>query len=101
MEREVAIAERVRGDRAGEREAFLLVAQLRDKMKIDMQKDVFAVFKNAADQGDATSMRYLGWFYENGFGVARDVAQASEWYEKAANNGDVAAKARLKQLRDK
>ena len=38
-------------------------------------------------------MTNLGTFYEKGQGVAQDYAKAREWYEKAADKGDVEPKA--------
>lgn len=40
-----------------------------------------------ADQGNAQAQLDLGWFYENGRGVAQDDAQAVVWIRKAADQG--------------
>jgi Sel1 repeat len=74
------------------------LTRLQDISK-DVEKDVIRVFMMAAQHGDAPSMRYIGWFYQNGFGVGQDDAKARAWYEAAANNGDEIAKSRLEQLR--
>jgi tetratricopeptide (TPR) repeat protein len=66
--------------------------KLHDQMDINTKKEVFAVFHTGADLGDATAMRLLGGLYQDGFGAAQDFAKAREWYEKAADKGDTAAK---------
>ena len=47
----------------------------------------FQLFQQLAQQGDAESQYTLGWFYEDGLGVAQDNQQAVAWYQKAANQG--------------
>jgi TPR repeat protein len=64
------------------------------------KKEVFALFQEGADRGNATSMTNLGWLYDNGFGVAQDYAKAREWYEKAADKGDADAMVNLGVLYD-
>jgi TIR domain/Sel1 repeat len=59
--------------------------------QIAVHEDIVAMLKKDADQGDATSMRYLGWLYEFGSGVPQNYAQARKWYEMAANKGDALA----------
>jgi hypothetical protein len=44
-----------------------------------------------AAQGDPFAQTELGFMYRNGFGVAKDEAQALEWYETAAEAGFVLA----------
>jgi TPR repeat protein len=66
--------------------------KLHDQMDINTKKEVFAVLHTVADEGDANAMRLLGGLYQDGFGVAQDFAKAREWYEKAADKGDTAAK---------
>jgi hypothetical protein len=43
-------------------------------------------------------MNNLGWMYENGRGVVKDIAEAIGWYRKAAALGNEKAKASLKRL---
>jgi hypothetical protein len=50
-----------------------------------------AWYRRAAEQGYAPSQRWLGSFYQNGWGVQQDYTQALVWYRKAAEQGDVAA----------
>ena len=44
---------------------------------------------------DATAQSWLGLMYEKGYGVAKDYAQAVEWYRKAAQQGDAYAQNKL------
>jgi tetratricopeptide (TPR) repeat protein len=53
----------------------------------DAQRDVFAVFRRGAHRGNINAMHNLGLCYRNGWGVAKDYANAHEWYQKAANQG--------------
>lgn len=45
-------------------------------------------FRKAAALGNAKSMNYIGSFHEDGWVVARDLAQAQFWYLGAADGGD-------------
>jgi uncharacterized protein len=80
--------------------ATTIVANLREKMDIDTQKEAFAVFRTGAEHGDRRAMRDLGIAYANGLGVTPDYAEAREWYEKAAAKGDVTAMFKLGGLYD-
>ena len=51
----------------------------------------FNACSQAADQGQAGAQLYLGYFYENKFGVAKDKKLALAWYLKAANQGHAGA----------
>jgi TPR repeat protein len=57
------------------------------QMDNDTKKEVFAVFRTGAGNGDPIAMRNLGMAYSRGYGVAEDYTQAREWYEKAADKG--------------
>jgi TPR repeat protein len=48
-----------------------------------------------ANKGDAWAQNRLGFFYQNGRGVARNSAQALEWYRKAAAQGNTSAQNNL------
>ena len=52
-------------------------------------------WKQAADEGDSTSMYNLGVSYETGLGVEKDYAEAAAWYGKAAEKGDIKACRRM------
>ena len=42
-------------------------------------------------------MHCVGWCFENGLGVARDVDLAFDWYFAAANNGSVGAMVKVSE----
>lgn len=46
-----------------------------------------AGFLEAAAAGSPTARAYLGWMYEEGLGVARDVNEAARWYAQAVDAG--------------
>lgn len=45
--------------------------------------------REAAENGDADAMAYLGSMYQNGLGVKQDNAKAIKWFKKAAKKGNV------------
>lgn len=51
-----------------------------------------------AEKGDANDQYYLGEMYEHGLGTKQDVEQATEWYSKAAAQGNALAKKKLHDL---
>ena len=53
----------------------------------------------AAHSGLSTAEFAMGYFYEIGLHVPVDIAKATEWYEKAANQDNEDAKGRLDGLR--
>lgn len=55
-------------------------------------------FSYAAVQGSETAQYNLGLCYETGRGVEQDIDEAAEWYEKAAEQGNVKAQAALERL---
>ena len=52
----------------------------------------------AADQGHREAQYNLGVLYYNGDGVARDYAEAEDWFLRAAANGDVASQFALGRM---
>ena len=44
-------------------------------------------FREAAEEGSATAMSYMGWIYEEGHGVRPDGEKAALWYARAADAG--------------
>src|SRR5262249_604501 len=56
--------------------------------------------RKAAEQGLPGAQVNLGYCYEKGRGVEKDLAQAKLWYEKAADQGHKKAKNRLKWVRE-
>jgi TPR repeat protein len=55
-------------------------------------------FQRSASNGVSPAMTTIGVFYEDGWGVPRDVEQAVAWYRKAAALGEPAAQDNLKRL---
>jgi len=58
-------------------------------------KESFSWYLKAAEQSHAPSQYKVGYFYENGFGVAKNVDTAILWYKKADANGSGEANKRL------
>jgi TPR repeat protein len=54
-----------------------------EKTEIDINKT-----RQAAEQGDAESQRYLANKYLTGDGVLQDLKEAAEWMTRAAKGGD-------------
>ncbi|MFG1250184.1 tetratricopeptide repeat protein [Xanthobacter flavus] len=50
--------------------------------------EAIGLLKAAAQQGNRRAQTRLGWAYEAGRGVERDLAQAAVWFSKAATAGD-------------
>ncbi|MEK2606384.1 tetratricopeptide repeat protein [Burkholderia arboris] len=48
----------------------------------------FALWRPLAEHGNARAEVGLGRLYDSGFGVPKDHAQATVWFQKAANQGD-------------
>jgi TPR repeat protein len=55
-------------------------------------------YRRAADRGLSDAQFNLGFLYENGWGVTKDLDRAKGWYQKAADQGDDFAKDRLQRL---
>lgn len=49
------------------------------------------LFKMADKSGDVYASNSIGYFYENGIGVSKNLNRALFWYKKAAKNSDVCA----------
>lgn len=54
-------------------------------------KRAIQIWKPLATDGNASAQYTLGWLYESGQGVKKDLQQATYWYTKAAKKGDIAA----------
>jgi TPR repeat protein len=52
-------------------------------------------FRKAAEHGHTYAQFYLGYCYNNGWGVAQDYKEAAKWYKKAAEQGDADAQFNL------
>ncbi len=57
--------------------------------------DTISDYRKAAEQGDATAQANLGWCYENGEGVEKNMSEAVKWYRKAAEQGHKDAQCNL------
>ena len=53
--------------------------------------EAFKWWTKAAAQGHVVAEYGLGWLYQRGNGVKKDIPKAIEWYEKAAAKGDADA----------
>ena len=56
------------------------------------------LYRLAAEQSHASAQFNLGYMYDEGKGVARDLQKARKWYGKAAAQGDTDAQDALKRL---
>ena len=54
-------------------------------------KTAFRLLKPLAEQGNAKAQYNLGVFYQQGWVVPKDHAEAVKWYRKAADQGEVLA----------
>jgi len=68
-----------------------------NSVKRDLHK-AFKLLDAAAKGGSATAQFYLGQMYEQGEGVQRNLNLSKHWYQKASDNGNYRAVARLKTL---
>jgi TPR repeat protein/energy-coupling factor transporter ATP-binding protein EcfA2 len=62
-----------------------------NQMDDDTKKEIFSVMQTGALHGNTSSVTSLGWFYENGYGVAQDYVRARKLYEEAADKGEALA----------
>ena len=51
----------------------------------------FELNERAAELGHADAILSMGWFYLNGYGVARDLRMAQHWYRRSARRGNPSA----------
>lgn len=63
------------------------------------EKQAFAYFKQASEQGDISSQYWLGFCYENGIGTAQNLMQAVGWYKKSAARGDQISQPAIEALK--
>ena len=65
------------------------------------QSDAEAVtwYRRAAQQGEPYGQCNLGFMYQYGKGVPKDLVQAAEWFRKAADQGNENARKALAELR--
>ena len=46
-------------------------------------------YQMAANAGDAEAQTKMGWLFEQGLGVGKDISEAVKWYERAADRKSV------------
>ncbi len=63
--------------------------------------DAIALYEYAAEKGDATAARWMGWRYRQGRGVPKNEETANYYFSKAAAKGDTAAYKAMKELAPK
>ena len=61
-------------------------------------KEAMRLAMLGAEAGNAIAMNHVGVLFHNGWGVAKDLDEASEWYRQAATLGSKAAKNNLRNL---
>ncbi|WP_285467729.1 tetratricopeptide repeat protein, partial [Akkermansia sp. NBRC 115031] len=64
------------------------------------RKSAVTWLMKAAEQGFTRAQINLGYCYETGDGVAKDLDKSAEWYNKAANLGNGEAKYLLNKLKE-
>jgi TPR repeat protein len=52
-------------------------------------------FYKSAEQGNALAQHYLGWMYQNAYGVTKNYGEAVKWYRKSADQGHASAQNNL------
>jgi len=57
--------------------------------------------KPLAEQGHAGAQSYMGYLYQDAYGVARDYREAARWYQLAAEQGDTYSQLRLAEIYEK
>ena len=80
--------------------SFILVRYQYGKDVAKDDKQAFAWFKTAADQGLSPAQLNVGRMYADGIGVKKDEAMARKYFEKAASNGDNRASYNLAMMEE-
>jgi TPR repeat protein len=84
---------------AGDEEAELQINRiLTEKLEPEAELSPFELALRSAEQGSPRAQLALGFKYEHGQGVARDIDQALRWYEKAASQGSSEADLRIARI---
>lgn len=63
--------------------------------KVDYEQAFFWC-KKAAEQGNTSAQNNIGFMYECGYGVKKNIKRAFDWYLKAERNGHERAEKALK-----
>lgn len=64
----------------------------------ETREQKFTSLRRLAEKGDPSAQYNVGLMYEQGYGVAPDLALAVAWFEKAAARGEANAQYRLGSL---
>jgi hypothetical protein len=72
-------------------EGRLLFDQANEEWEAGNLNKAFALFNEAADQGEIYAFNSIGYFFDSGLGVAPNFDKALSWYKKGAKAGDVLA----------
>jgi uncharacterized protein len=56
-------------------------------LQAGQQQEALKLFEKLAEEGSATAWINLGWMYQSGSGVQRDLAHAQRCYERAMTTG--------------
>ena len=79
------------------RELGVCYAEGKNGKEVDQAKAV-DLYEMAAEAGDATAARWMGWRYRQGRGVSKDLERANYFFSLAAAAGDTAALKALDSL---
>lgn len=61
-------------------------------------EEVFPFYEGLAKNGNVEAQTLVGWLYQNGFGIAKNEEEASNWFKRASNNGSVEAEFNLGKM---
>src|SRR4051812_13684035 len=84
--------------RAGDTAADKAGVETTQHAKAQIPASLIAKWKKQAEQGNATAQFLLGNAYYNGNGVPQDYNEAINWWQQAADQGNMSAKKSLEQL---
>ena len=65
---------------------------------VPAQSELVQRLRQAAAQGDSEAQFNLGRVYDNGEGVAKDLAEAVKWYRLASEQGLAEAQSALAEI---
>lgn len=69
-----------------------------NNLSLKTRKQIFMIYKLAAEQGYMLAQNYLGYCYEKGIGIEKNEIEAVKWYTLAAEQGHSEAKYKLAQI---
>jgi len=80
---------------AYEREDYKTAYKLFLPLAEQEDSDAQCYFLPLAEQEDSDAQCYLGWIYENGHGVPKDINEAVKWWKLSAEQGNAEAQHNL------